>query len=172
MTIDLEELIAGMPGLSPRMGAAMAEAAGVCFDERSHISPTNVALQGDESGTAVVLWKHPDDQAKRTWSDEPYTTEQGAYALAIGIVQNSRGLVALERSRKFNGFDYWLGEDESTLFLDKTRLEVSGIRNGTKSQLKARVRQKIDQIDTSKGSLKGIVVVVEFGTACAEVVDR
>ena len=172
MEIDLEELVGGMPGLSPRMGAAMAEAAGVCFDDCGHCSPTTLRLLGDLGGKADVSWQVPDQQAKRSWADESYATEQGAYAVAIGIACQARGLVALERSRKFNGFDYWLGRDETTLFTNKVRLEVSGIRRGTAAQLTARVRQKVNQIEVSCGLLKGLVIVVEFGKPCAQAADR
>ncbi len=151
----------------------MAEAAGVCFDEQDHPCPTELDLaMGGGNGTARVSWREPSEQVKRSWADEPFATEQGAYAVAIGLAREARGLVALERSRRFNGFDYWLGEDEQTLFADKVRLEVSGIRHGTDAQIKARVKQKVEQVAVSDGELKGLVIVVEFGKPRAEVVER
>lgn len=171
-TIDLESLGLGMPGLSPRRGASMAEAASVCLHDQGHSSPTDLELSGSLNEVASLTWKAPDDQAKRSWADETDATENGAYAVALGVAKETRGLHALERSRKFNGFDYWLGTDETTLFSDKVRLEVSGIRNGYTGQVNSRVKEKLAQIDTSSGVLKGLVIVVEFGRARAEVIDR
>ena len=170
--IDLEKLTEGMLGLSPRRGASMAEAASVCLDDQGHASPTDLELSGSMNEVASMTWASPDDQARRSWADETDATEHGAYAVALSIAKETRGLNALERSRKFNGFDYWLGTDESTLFSDKVRLEVSGIRNGDTGQVNGRVKEKLAQIDTSAGVLRGLVIVVEFGNARARVVDR
>jgi hypothetical protein len=54
-------------------------------------------------------------------------------------------LFSIERSRKGTGFEYWLGTsetDEELPFKNKVRLEVSGIRSGDSSRVKARLWRK------------------------------
>lgn len=170
--LNLEDLAYGLPGLSQPMGAAMAEAAAVCLDDCGHHTPVRLIVDGDESRPYDLKWLPADDQARRTWADEEFATEQGAYAIAILVVRDIRGHTVLERSQKGTGFDYWMGEAGSMPFTAKTRLEVSGIRRGGSRTISARVNQKIRQISVSSGQLPGIVVVVEFGTPLARMVDR
>lgn len=53
------------------------------------------------------------------------------------------GLFVIQRARKGTGFDYWLKRPESTepLFQDSTRLEVSEIRTGDETAIKARAKK-------------------------------
>ena len=72
-----------------------------------------------------------------------FTTEQAAYGTAFLIIRELTDLTVIERSRKGTGFDYWLGTfdtDEGQLFQNKVRLEVSGIRKGDSSRVKARLK--------------------------------
>ena len=161
-----------MLGLSPRLGAAMAEAASACLDDCGHAMPARLAVEGEEECEFDLVWLEVDDQIRRTWADEQYATEQGAYGIAILVVRAIRGLTVLERSRKGTGFDYWMGEATDPLFTDKARLEISGIRRGADHIVAARVKQKVGQISASSGRLRGIVVVVEFSTPLARVVDQ
>ena len=171
--LNLEELACGVPpGLTPRVGAAMAEAAAVCLDYCGHHTPVQLIVDGDASRSYDLEWLPANDQARRAWADGEVATEQGACAIAILVVRDIRGLTVLERSRKGTGFDYWMGEAGAMPFTEKTRLEVSGIRRGERSTIKARVNQKTRQISVSSGRLPGLVVVVEFGTPLARMVDR
>lgn len=108
--LDLEELARGMPGLSPRMGAAMAEAAAVCLDDCGHHTPVPLTVDGDESRLYDLEWAPIGDQARRAWADEQRATEEGAYGIAILVVSNIRGHAALGRSMRGSGFDYWMGD--------------------------------------------------------------
>ena len=161
-----------MDGLSSRLGAAMAEAASACLDDCGHGMPARLAVDGEEEGEFDLAWWAVDDQIRRTWADEPFASEQGAYGIAILVVREIRGLSVLERSRKGTGFDYWMGEATDLLFTDKVRLEISGIRRGADHIVAARVKQKARQISASSGRLRGIVVVVEFSTPLARMVDQ
>ena len=150
----------------------MAEAAAVCLDDCGHPTPVQLIVDGDESRSYDLKWSPADDRSRRTWADEEFATEQGAYAIAILVVRDIRGHTVLARSRKGTGFDYWMGKAGSMPFTAKVRLEVSGIRRGISSTISARVNQKIRQISVSSGQLPGIVVVVESGTPLARMVDR
>ena len=171
--IALSSLALGRKGLSPEYGAVLAQAASVCLLEQGHRQPTNLDVSGTHDMQASLAWTIPTEEAKRTWNDEQYATEHGAYCIAALLVE-SRGLEIIERSRKKTGFDFWLGDLGSTdpLFQGKSRLEVSGLRNADRSTVESRVKQKINQTKVSDGTLPAIIVVVEFGTPRARMEDR
>jgi hypothetical protein len=100
-------------------------------------------------------------------------TELGACGVAILVVKEATAKVVVERSKKGTGFDYWLGDtsdDNGLPFAGASRLEVSGILTGTKSQIQSRIKQKKGQLAPSDHLAPGFVAVVEFGTpiACVE----
>jgi hypothetical protein len=165
ISLDLEILASGTPGITSRFGAALAEAASVCLDERGHSSPAFMTVHGTLEAKAELSWQSPDDQARRCWADPEVATEYGAYGLATLLVPEISGLTVVERSKKGTGFDYWLGEkgDEGPLFQGKARLEVSGIRTGSDTAVESRAKQKLRQTQPSDGAVPAIVVVVEFG---------
>ena len=49
-------------------------------------------------------------------------------------------------------------------FKNKVRLEVSGIRNGDSSRVKARVKQKKEQTEVSDGQFPAYIIIIEFST--------
>jgi hypothetical protein len=155
----------GVGQLSSAFSAAAAEAASVCLADRGHSTPTPMQLQGEVPAVATLHWSQPSGQAVRTWADQEVATEQAAYAVAALLVSEMSELEIVERSRKGTGFDFWLGEKGSTtgLFQAKARLEVSGIRSGTRNDVAERVRRKNAQTERSAGALAAIVVVVELG---------
>lgn len=111
----------------------------------------------------------------RCWNDEEFTTEQAAYGIAFLIIRELTDLTVIERSRKGTGFDYWLGtldSDEGQLFENKVRLEVSGIRKGDSSRIKARLKQKKEQTKVSDGQFPAYIIVVEFSTPLSYVEKR
>ena len=171
--IILASLAKGRVGITPAFGQSISEAAAVCLDGQGHSSPTNMAISGQYDISAIVEWMPPSDQAKRCWNDDQYATEHGAYCVACLIIEQC-GLEVVERSKKKTGFDFWLGrkDDQGSLFQGLSRLEVSGIRNGNRTELESRVKQKINQTKVSDGVLPAIVVVVEFGRPIAKMVER
>jgi hypothetical protein len=104
----------------------------------------------------------------RCWNDEEYATEQSAYGLhfAFLLILQLTDLTVIERSRKRTGFDYWLGIQDSTAMLPfqrMARLEVSGIRRSSQSQINTRVKQKTKQTGVSDAEgLPAYITVVEF----------
>lgn len=173
ISLALASLASGRKGLTPAFGKTLAEAACICLDERRHSSPTSMNISGSYNFIADVDWNKPTDQAKRCWNDDEVTTEQGAYGIAVLLVE-SCGLEVIERSKKKTGFDYWLGDPSSSnsLFQGLSRLEVSGIRNGDKSSVETRVKRKLKQTEVSDGMLPAVIVVVEFGTPIARLEER
>jgi hypothetical protein len=92
------------------------------------------------------------------------------------MMQHLAGLTVIERSVKGKGlgFDFWLGNisNQDRLFQRKARLEVSGIRHGSASQIKYRVNIKLKQITPSDLVAPGYVCVVEFSTPQAQIIEK
>ncbi len=160
--------------ITAAFGATLAEAASVCFEDRSHASPTSIVVRGATIDKATIEWEPPTDQAKRCWGDPQVTTEHGAYGVAALLVPACLDLQIVERSKKGPGFDFWLGsvDDGSALFQRRARLEVAGLRTATPAALGAKVSQKVKQTMKSDGALPAVVIVVEFGSPQAQVIQR
>lgn len=168
--LDLNELGDGLPAIRPNFGMAMAEAAGVCLESQGHAQLTPLSIQGYTVNQLRVSWPQPTEQTLRTWNDPEEATEYGSTAVAVLIARQELGYLAIECSPKGTGIDYWLGEDSDVLsFEHKARLEISGIRRGSDAQVRARVRQKLQQTSPSDGTLPAFVIVVEFSAPAAEV---
>ena len=91
------------------------------------------------------------------------------------IIQELTDYTVIERSRRGTGFDYWLGKkgDNSEIpFQNAVRLEVSGIRKGDDSRIKARIKQKLEQVSPTDGTLPVYIVVVEFSNPLAFIVKK
>ena len=162
--LNLEDLADGpMPGMSPEVGGSLAQAGGVCLDSQRHLPGVVLSVTGVSSANYSLFWAPIDDQARKSWNDDQEATEYGASAIAVLLVQNQLGYAITSRARKGTGFDYWLGRDSFTApFKDEARLEVSGIRSGTSTAIRKRVRAKRQQVAQRSSPLPGFVVVVEF----------
>lgn len=168
--LDLASITTGMPGLSSIKASALVEAAEVCLDAQGHRPDTTLVVRGEFSTEYSLHFKEPAAGLHRTYADEPEATEEGAVAVAIAVMLDRTDYVVVERSVKTTGFDYWLGRKEGIF---EARLEVSGIRHGSKSLIRKRVTQKLEQMAPSDhGGLPGYAVVVEFGKPCAQVVRK
>lgn len=166
--VDLDNLQEGMPpGITRRFGASLAEAATVCLEQENHRTGVQMALNGDVEHTVRVLWRGAHDDASRfgTWNDPDEATEYGAIGIAFLLVSGLTEYTVVERARKGSGFDYWLGRKGSppSLFQERARLEVSGIRRGDEHAIASRVRSKSRQVQRSESRLPGVIAVVEFG---------
>jgi hypothetical protein len=172
-SMSLTALAIGMPGLTPASGKMLAEAAAVCLEDRQHQPGVKFPQAGLVAEDFHVEWPAVDDQCRRCYADMQEATERGACGVAILVVKEATGLVVIDRSKKGTGFDYWLGEEDSDglpFANGVSRLEVSGILAGTKSQIDSRVKEKKGQMKRSDHVAPGFVAVVEFGTpvACVE----
>ena len=97
----------------------------------------------------------------------------GAEGIAVLVVKAATGYEVIRRSRRGDGFDYWLGERGPREFIAKAGLEVSGIRRGSDSQIRARVREKLAQVDLAgRQQWTTYVIVVEFSRPRAEVQEN
>jgi len=167
--LDLNLLDRGMPGISPRFGGALAEAAIECFDGQKHLVGVTMFLEGACVHRLRVIWDRAmnEMQRRRTWRDPNPAIEHGAYGIAALIISELTDYTVAARAWKGDGFDFWLGQKDSTSFLFQglARLEVSGVGHGSRGVLGNRVTQKSKQILRSQYmGLPGVIIVVEFGT--------
>jgi hypothetical protein len=171
--LTLDELVHGFPNIPAEGGAMMAQAAAVCLDHRAHKPHVRLPVHGDFSATFSLSWSEGMTEAKRRfWNDLEEATQQGAYAVAILLIRALTGFTIIERSRKGTGFDWWLGTEDN-LFQGKARLEVSGILRGAARRINSRIKARMRQIRQSDHlALSAYVVVVEFGSPRAKVVQR
>ena len=109
--LDLNHLgLGSIPGVSPRLGAALAEAAGVCLESQGHAQGAELRVSGDVDSAYRVVWPLITDQSRRSWEDVQEATEDGASGIAILLVELETPYSVIRRSRKGTGFDYWLGD--------------------------------------------------------------
>jgi hypothetical protein len=170
--LDLKDLSRGLPAITPAFGETLAQAAAVCLEDQDHQLGVDFSVEGDLEALFQLHWPTTDDQMRRCWNDLEFTTEQGAYGVAILIIRSLTDFTVIERSYKGTGIDYWLGHEGELPFQNKARLEVSGIRNGDNNTINRRVRRKLAQASASDGSLPAFVVVVEFGNPLSKVQKR
>jgi hypothetical protein len=164
--LNLSDLSVGMPGLTSAKGESLAEAAAVCLENRQHNSGVLMQASGNFSST-TVHWDAVTPQQIAGNADLQDATEDGATAIVILAVRAQTGKLVMERAVKGFGFDYWLGSEDQSVesalpFQNLTRLEVSGILNGTTAQLNARVNTKLAQIEPTDDVCPAIIGVVEF----------
>lgn len=169
----LADLRTGMPALTPASGERLAEAASHCLAEQGHVLRIILEVTGEHTESFVLERLPTDDVIRRTYNDLDEATEEGACAIAILLARELTGWSVVRRARRGTGFDYYLGSESALDF--QARLEVSGIRQGTPSQIEARVRQKrlqTTQSDANLGHLSAYVIVVEFSQPQARVERR
>lgn len=172
----LRDLANGLPAMTPEFGAVLAQAGAICFEERAHPNGVELLVEGTYSAKCKVFWQNVTDQMRRNWNDLERATEYGAYGVAILLVLNLTGYTVVSTSRKGTGFDFWLGkkdERDQLLFQGKARLEVSGIREGNPTKVRARVKQKLEQVGPSNSTrLPAYIIVVEFNTPLSHMVKN
>ncbi|WP_438038256.1 hypothetical protein [Sorangium sp. So ce128] len=171
------DLAKGMFGLTPATGERLAECGAVCLSEEGHETGVTLRLAGPFECAFTVHWQFVTDQMRRTYDDPDEATEEGACCIAILIMRQVLcDHEVVRRSRKPTGFDYWLGTEDPKqplLFNDMARLEVSGIRTGTPTLVRARTKQKLKQTEQSDNTkLPAYVVIVEFGLPVANLAKR
>ena len=58
LQLNLADLKLGTPGITPAFGEGLAEAAGVCLEEREHSSPTRQCKSPEKlKGSATLEWE-------------------------------------------------------------------------------------------------------------------
>lgn len=170
--LELATLKNGMPTVPPSFGEWLSHTASYCLEDRGHSNGVSLKVVGAFSKTFKLIWDAIDDRTRRFCQDAEVATEHGAYGIAFLLIKKLTDYNVIERSKKGPGFDFWLGKENDSLFNNKARLEVSGIRNGDMGEIRTRVNQKMAQTKPSDGSLSAYIVVVEFSMPLSEVVKK
>lgn len=147
----------------------------VCLERFAHVSGVKLEVRGEFQQTFRLIWDSEiTTQMRVSWADSDENTEFAACGIAFLVVQALTDYVVIERARKGTGFDYWLADKRSPRpFQRSARLEVSGIgKADTEGEIRARVNDKIKQIERVKAKLPAYVVVVEFSRPIVQVVRR
>jgi hypothetical protein len=169
--------IKNIEAVTESAGTTYEEACLICFVDQNHKSGTKMKITGDYDNEFSVIWDNSiNDRMRNYWNDDEFTTEQAAYGIALLLVQELTDFAPTRRSFKTTGFDYWLElqeTDDLNIFGNMARLEVSGIRNGTSSQIRSRTSIKLKQTTQSDNTgLPAFVVIVEFSRPISNVVKR
>ncbi|OQX26498.1 MAG: hypothetical protein BWK80_10175 [Desulfobacteraceae bacterium IS3] len=174
--LKLVKLKHGLPAVTPAFGAALAEAAAVCFEDQNHSGGVRLEVDGTFKAEYSVYWEKVTKQMRSCWNDLEVTTEQAAYGVAFLLITDLTDYTIIHRSRKGTGFDYWLGKEgdkDELPFQNTARLEVSGIRKGNQSLIKTRVKDKLNQVCRSDDlRLPAYIVIVEFSNPLSKVIKK
>jgi hypothetical protein len=161
--LDLTALPRVVDQLSELRVASYAEAASVMLDRFHPAPPPPTAahvFHDDEVHDAGVRWHEPDDRQRRSHANDLDATAEGAYALAFAAAA-ALGYVVRYRSLHGSGSDYVvtrLGEPEN----DYWKLEVSGTAEGDDGEVRARLREKLEQVAGGDLRRPGLAAVVRF----------
>ena len=115
------------------------------MESQDHTQGVKLTVRGYYNNSYALAWPSITEQSRQFWDDPEYATEHGAVGIAVLIAKEEIGYEIIRQSRKGTGFDYWMGTASDEGFVNKAGLEISGIREGDNSSIKARVRQKLQQ---------------------------
>ncbi|MGI0492646.1 hypothetical protein ACN4EG_12750 [Alkalinema pantanalense CENA528] len=161
--LPLQNMADRHQALTPSLAGSYLEAARVCLD-RHHVSPKEFTLENDRvESIAKVEWEVTDSRVQAAWANADDATRDGAYAFAIAATELLKGMVAVRRAETRTGADYYIAlsgqdlEDLENCF----RLEVSGTHLD-KSEVKRRLRIKLDQARQGNSNLPALAAVIGF----------
>lgn len=176
LQLDLHE-IPQVVSLVESWAMERMNAAAFCFGNCGHQTGVKLKVLGKGRGTYEVTWRvEHSDALKRTFADLQEAVERGAEGIAALLAAKTTGHHIISRSRKGTGFDYYLGPPGKLSGLpfqdNKGRLEVSGIMDGTDTQITTRVKSKKQQTGRSSGTkMPAVVIVTEFTRPVSHVTE-
>jgi hypothetical protein len=161
--LPLQNMAERHQALTPYVAGSYLEAARVCLD-RHHSSPKEFTLEDDNvESIATVEWEVTDSRVQAAWANADDATRDGAYAIAIAATELLRGMVAVRRAETCTGADYYIAfSDQDLEDLENCfRLEVSGT-DSDKSEVKRRLRVKLEQARQGNSNLPALAAVIGF----------
>lgn len=172
MEIELREIEKGLPGITEITGKHLYEACAISLYRHSHnpIETDLTLFQNNDEIKVKLNWEDIfTEQLDRSWKDQYYATEHAAICISILLALKLTDYTVIERSARFNGFDYWLGEKGDLLFQKKARLEISGIFQDNVKTLNARYNVKVKQTKASDGLvIPAYIGIVELSSPMAK----
>lgn len=161
--LPLQNMADRHQALTHSLAGSYLEAARVCLD-RHHASPKEFTLENDRAESiAKVEWEAADSRVQAAWANADDATRDGAYAVAIAATELLKGMVAVHRAETRTGADYYIAPRGETLedLENWWRLEVSGTHLD-KSEVKRRLRIKLEQARQGNSNLPALAAVIGF----------
>jgi hypothetical protein len=164
-SISLLDIKQGVPGITAKLCEVYYEACMVCLHRCGHNDRVKLEVSGDINETITLLWEdYYNDQVERSWKEEN-TAEYGAICIAVLLVKSYTDYTIIEKSRFYDGVDYWLGKEGEMPFKNSARIEISGIfKESKQNSVNKRLYKKKDQTKKSDATqLPAYISIVEFG---------
>lgn len=145
----------------------------MCLESQGHGLTVELTVDGDFEERFLLERLRVGEQMRNAHRNEERTTENGAYGVAVLAACCLTACTVLEQSRKWTGFDYWLGSKDELHVQRAVCLEVSGIRRGTEKMVRSRLREKISQMQapTLGGIERPLIAIVDFGRPNVRIVE-
>jgi len=148
-----------------------------CFDSRGHVSGVMLNVKfGESSRIFRVLWSgEVTEQVKRSHADLQDAVEFAACAITFLLVPVFTDMTTIRQASKGTTVDYYLapqGGDDSLIFNDAARLEVSGILSENESNsVEGRIGDKLRRLKPDpRRDIPTFISVVEFSQPWSKVV--
>ncbi|MGB0930559.1 MAG: hypothetical protein ACPGVB_07275 [Chitinophagales bacterium] len=178
--LDLDKLKTGIPVISKKIGAFLAEAAAICLHMNGYQTGVKLTVEGEIEEIVTIEWNDKiTDDVLNSWNDAREATEFGATALAILLLLDYTDFTHFIRAYQGTGIDYWLGKGKYTGEVlptgdRKGRLEISGILKKSRGNtVNTRINQKKKQSKkTDSTKLPVYIVVVEFSEPKAKIIKK
>jgi hypothetical protein len=160
--------------ISPIRCDTFAEAAAVCLHQLQHPQGVTVKIEGTVTAQFELVWEQANAVQQNSFYDLDEATENGAYCLAIWVIEKLTPHHVVRKAPKGTGVDFWLYDKNNLEATQPTaRLEVSGILEGTKKQIQARLRTKEKQSQQSDDlGIPVYIIIVEFSTPFIKIKQR
>jgi hypothetical protein len=154
-------------GLSEHKAGFQFECCVWCMTESGHENGSTLSVtEGSNSASYSVSWSEGtvDLDDVRSCIDQVEAAEYGAEAIALSLSTLRTDCTVIKKAwKRGGGFDYWIGHEPDGLFQGFARLEISGIFEERGSNtVSARIKQKLQQLSQSEGSIPGLAIIVEF----------
>jgi hypothetical protein len=180
ITLNLDILLEGLPGVTKVTGAYLREASIVALLKNGHHSGVLMKVEGIFEDTVSLIWDEKDDiEVVDSWKNDRDVANFGAVGIALLLLHHFSEYKNFELSDIGTGIDYWMGtkktEDKAQRFLQKeARLEISGIFRAIPSNsIEMRIKLKKKQISASDDTgLPGWIAIVEFSLPKSKIVKK
>ncbi|TAE03974.1 MAG: hypothetical protein EAZ97_00770 [Bacteroidetes bacterium] len=161
--------------LSKARCESFAEAASVCLANCEHQAPVLLTVEGDLQAQFELEWQEITDEINNSNQNKQRTVEEGAYCVAMLVVEELTELRAFRQADSKTGVDYFLRKTQkgNEEYYAEIRMEVSGILKGTPAQIEQRMKEKIEQSKQSDYmNIPALIVVVEFSRPLIKIIKR
>lgn len=180
VSVCLSDLQSAAPDIDDIFLQYLAQNCVACLNDQAHASGVTLQTEQDESVHHIEL-RHSvviDDKFLNTYCDLTDRVDAGATAVAILLTTPLLGYKVVQRSRKNNGYDYRLGNEDDPLPFGGPKLEVSGIQKanagnsiaGRISDKRRRLREFDKKLPVDTPNRPTYIFVLDFGEPRAKLV--